>query len=579
MKTILYLVSLLCSLYSYSQLTVRNNAMIYATDDYIYVEDDVDLTEATSKLYLRNDAQLLQGPVITGNSGLGQLSVQQNGTVHEFAYNYWCSPVGNVDADDFINRSARVNLIDDSIGSISSNDALFTSSYEGISSPLTISTRWLYTFTTSTSYSDWNYVGASGDIPTGLGFTMKGTNGSGSNQLYDFRGKPNNGTISNLVTADNFTLVGNPYPSAIDTREVIWDANNRNTIEGTLYYWEQDLSVLSHHISNYAGGYATYTITEDGLTQTFTPATFDTYNEDGSFNTMGASSTTSKRARRYIPIGQGFMVKGQTGITGTNYFTLRNSHRTFYKQSDADSQFFRTNSNLESDNLDPSHKRFRLNIDFNDLYTRQLVQTFHDSATPGFDYGLESKHPEDVDSDAFWTIDNVAYVAEANAYDESLTLPLSFNLNEQTSLRIRILDVQNFSDAQAIYIHDIDNDIYVDLLQNNFEFILPLGVHTNKYEITFTSNTTLGLDDNLQLDKVSVFQNNDISQLSILNPNSLDLKHLKVFDVSGKQLIEQVLSNQNNFEISTKNLSDGVYLVKLSLKDKGIITKKIIVKN
>ena len=93
---------------------------------------------------------------------------------------------------------------------------LFTSAYEGISSPLTISTRWLYTFTTSTDYSDWNYVGASGDIPAGLGFTMKGTNGSGNNQLYDFRGKPNNGTISNLVTADNFTLVGNPYPSAID---------------------------------------------------------------------------------------------------------------------------------------------------------------------------------------------------------------------------------------------------------------------------------------------------------------------------------------------------------------------------
>ena len=99
--------------------------MIYATDDYIYVEDDVDLTEPASKLYLRNDAQLLQGPVITGNSGIGELSVQQNGTVHEFAYNYWCSPVGNIDADDFLNRSARVNLIDDSTGSISSNNASF----------------------------------------------------------------------------------------------------------------------------------------------------------------------------------------------------------------------------------------------------------------------------------------------------------------------------------------------------------------------------------------------------------------------------------------------------------------------
>jgi hypothetical protein len=553
--------------------------MIYATDDYIYVEDDVDLTEPASKLYLRNGAQLLQGTVITGNSGIGELSAQQNGTVHEFAYNYWCSPVGNVDADDFLNRSARVNLLDDSTGSTSSNDALFTASYQGTSSPLTISTRWLYTFSTSTDYSDWNYVGSSGDIPTGLGFTMKGTNGSGNNQLYDFRGKPNNGTISNLVTADNFTLVGNPYPSAIDAHDIIWDANNRNTIDGTLFYWEQDLSVMAHQTEAYAGGYATYTISEDELTETFTPATFDTYNLDGSFNTTGSPTTSGKEARRYIPIGQGFMVKGKTGITGTNYYTLRNTHRIFYRQSDAESEFFRSATNNRSADIGVNYKRFRLNIDFNDVYTRQLVQTFHESATPGFDYGLESVHPQDVDSDTYLTVDNKAYVAEANVYDENLTLPLSFNLNEQTSLRIRILDVQNFSDTQAIYVHDIDNDIYVDLRQNNFEFTLPVGIHTNKYEITFTNNSTLGFDNNLLLEKLSIIQNNNISELSVLNPTHLELNRLKIFDVGGKQIIDLELSNQTSYKTSTKSLNDGVYLVKLALKDERMITKKIIVKN
>ena len=234
---------------------------------------------------------------------------------------------------------------------------------------------------------------------------------------------------------------------------------------------------------------------------------------------------------------------------------------------------------VDRTDIGENYKRFRLNIDFNDVYTRQLVQTFHESATPGFDYGLESVHPQDVDSDTFWTIDNIAYVAEANVYDENLTLPLSFNLNEQTSLRIRILDVQNFSDAQAIYIHDIDNDIYVDLRQNNFEFTLPLGIHTNKYEITFTDNSTLGIENDLLLDNLTIFQNNDISELSVLNPTFLELEQLKIFDVTGKQIISSQLSNQNNFRISTKNLNDGVYLVKLALKDERIVTKKVIVKN
>ena len=33
-----------------------------------------------------------------------------------------------------------------------------------------------------------------------------------------------------------------------------------NTIDGSLFYWEQDLSVMAHHTEDYAGGYATYTI-------------------------------------------------------------------------------------------------------------------------------------------------------------------------------------------------------------------------------------------------------------------------------------------------------------------------------
>ena len=49
------------------------------------------------------------------------------------------------------------------------------------------------------------------------------------------------------------------------------------------------------------------------------------------------------------------------------------------------------------------YKRFRLNINFNNTYTRQLIKTFHATATNGFDYGLESKiNANDIlKSDAF----------------------------------------------------------------------------------------------------------------------------------------------------------------------------------
>jgi hypothetical protein len=42
----------------------------------------------------------------------------------------------------------------------------------------------------------------------------------GSAQRYDFRGKPNDGTIDIPVLLDELTLTGNPYPSALNFAEI-----------------------------------------------------------------------------------------------------------------------------------------------------------------------------------------------------------------------------------------------------------------------------------------------------------------------------------------------------------------------
>ena len=60
------------------------------------------------------------------------------------------------------------------------------------------------------------------------------------------------------------------------------------------------------------------------------------------------------------------------------------------------------------------YKRFRIIVSFDTLYSRELLANFHDSATDGFDYGLEAKHPNAITSDAYWTQNNEAYVIQAN---------------------------------------------------------------------------------------------------------------------------------------------------------------------
>ncbi|PNQ72294.1 hypothetical protein C1T31_12120 [Hanstruepera neustonica] len=583
---------------TFAQLSVRNNAYVYVNNMALYVEDDVNIEENTAYIYLRNGSQLLQGSGTTGNSGQGRLSVFQTGTSNTYMYNYWCSPVGiNSGSAGNTVFTPNVNFFYETAAPISSSPFGFITGYNGTTTQ--IANYWLYTFTGTTAppndYQDWEGLGAgpgslatgglaNGTLASGYGFTMKG-NPSGA-QKYDFRGRPNNGTITTTLNANRETLVGNPYPSAIDARDFIHDTNNAAIIDsGTLSFWEQDpTQSTSHVLINYVGGYATYTIDVTGTVETFTPATFDTYNVDGTLNTTGGGSTSGKNVYRYIPIGQGFMVKGN-GTGGTLRTT--NAMRVFQKEAPTLSEFFRVGDNGRTENqyneegmfmMPDGYKRFRLNIDFDDTYTRQLTQNFHHTATAGEDYGLETISPARLSSDVYWPNNDKAYNAQAFSFDVALHIPLVLNINRSQLVRFRLFDIQNFDESQPIYLHDMDNDLYVDLRTQNYELNLDAGNYANRFEITFTSNA-LSTED-ISIDDFTVYQNNNLSELHVLNPNQREVKSINLFDVNGKQLFTKVdLPIAPKYEYSTKHLSEGVYIVKITFESGQDLSKKIIVAN
>lgn len=604
MKTTLIACLLLCFSMASAQsdLFVSNGSYIYVdgtgfssgTDVApLFVTNDVNL-ENNSHIYLRNDAQLLQGNNV-GNSGTGELSVYQNGTVNQWAYNYWCAPVGGILTDNFVNNAFRVNQIDDPLlgtpDIIDSSDSAFTTAYNGTADPLLISTRWLWMFVSSNQYSQWIPAATPGnaniDITPGLGFTMKGSGtGTTGNTTYDFRGKPNNGTIGSPVAADQFTLVGNPYPSAMDAAAFIHDADNINAIEATLFYWEQDGSVASHVLQDYVGGYSEFTINPAGTVITTAPAVFNTYDEqDNVLPLPPPGANGSKLARRYIPIGQGFMIEGKTGSTGT--VQAKNAHRVYEKEG-ADSYFFRTSNpglSYQENGLSEvpdDYKRFRINIDFTvdeNQYTRQVILNFHDSATPGHDRGLEPKRSQSYNSDVYFILDNKQYSGQAYAFDQALIIPLVVDIEEQQPLRFRIFDIQNFDESQGIYIHDIYNDVYVNLRDQDYELNIEPGNYTDRFKIVFTPGQALSIDD-LEVSDLTIRQDNDIHELSVINPNGLDVKTIEVFDMAGKRMLNQFYDSiSNHYQLSTVDLSDGVYIVNVTSIDNTVKTEKIIVKH
>ncbi len=600
-KTISFLALIMAFNMSVAQLTVTNSHYIFAKDIVVFVEDDLKLNNSGDYFYLRDGAQLIQGAGVTGNSGIGQLSVYQSGVTNEFAHSYWASPVGNNDDDNSVNRGFIANNVfyDVTTAPITSQLANYTPGYDGSSNPLVIADYWLYSFNAGANYAEWDQFEEIGELPAGYGFTMKGTSGSGSNQLYDFRGKPNTGTITVGVADENFTLVGNPYPSALDYLEFIHDTPNITAMDGTLYFWEQDPTPNSHYQKDYQGGYATYTITSDGVTETFTAATFYTFQDDGTYNGSVTRIAGSKEVFRYAPIGQGFMIVGRTN--GTVRFT--NSMRAFQKLELGESEYFKNSTTKK--NGKPSeatvsknetlikyndlgfsivpepYKRFRVNVDFDDVYTRQLVQTFHDSATPGFDRGLESKSVSGLYNDAYWISDEGVMVAQAFKYDIGLKIPLTIYLSSAQMVNFRSIDIQNFDESEPIYLHDIENDVYYDLKKQDVEFYLDAKYHDKRFEITFVNHKILlDVGDKLK-SKLLVYQNNGGSEIVILNPDSLGIRDFQLYDVSGRLMMnKQQLTTKSKHKISTENLSPGIYFVNIKLATSDIlITKKILVTN
>ncbi|WP_445733699.1 T9SS type A sorting domain-containing protein [Mariniflexile sp.] len=571
--------------FSYGQLSVRNNTYVFVKDQIVFVKDAINLNEADSRIYLRNEAQIIQGTGTTGNSGIGELSVYQEGNVGEYEYNYWCSPIGSK-TNNSVNNPFGISFLNEATGPTTSTPASFNhnSNFNGTSSPLNIEPYWIWKYIAGTDYFDWIHVEGNTAINPGEGFTMKGTIGSGDAQRYDFRGKPNTGTIGVSVLNNKLSLVGNPYPSAMDAAAYIHDSQNASVITGTLYYWEQNPAIDSHYLRDYEGGYATYTIDAAGV-ETFVPAVFNTFNGDGSIN-VSNTGTGSKTARRYIPIAQGFMVEG----TATGTVKAKNSHRVYVKETAADSEFFKSSNSKEKSKINQSsigfsvvpsdYKRFRINVDFNNTYTRQLVETFHAIATIGFDYGMESKINADdiLKSDAFWSNNPDAFLAEALPFDENSTIPITIKVSQKMPIRVRIFDIQNFETVPAIYLHDVELNTYVDLKTQDFNINLATGNYTKRFEITF-KNTTLDVEANV-FEGIQVFQNNNASEVTIGNSNALVIKSLQLHDVTGKLVLQRnISSNEKVYAYSTKSLSDGIYIATLSLVTQQVFIKKISISN
>ena len=578
-----------------SQLYVGSTGSLFVKNELVYVTQDIDI-QNNGFLYLRNEAQLIQGTTGTStNKGLGKLSVFQEGTSDNFDYNYWCSPVGNASAT-VGNENFGITQFHVPTSATASNPAMMVTGYDGTASAasLSIASYWIWKFLSGVNYSEWVQTAAASTIAAGQGFTMKGTAGAdpvtvgeatannpGGSQRYDFRGKPNDGTITVSVAADKLTLTGNPYPSALHVNAFLLDPSNTDCT-GIAYYWEQDKTVNSHVLSNYQGGYGTYSPIGTGLTTygVYVPATFNTYNNDGTLNVVGASSGLAIQ-RKYAPIGQGFMIKGKA--TGTPVaVSLKNVHRSYIKEADVYSQFERGTGAANQDEIEKAagdpFAVIRLNATMNNQFTKQLALVFLPTATDGIDRGIDALSPseESLPNDVYFVLDENKYVIQGTDFEVSKRIPIGIKAGNSSSFTFEASLIENVEATQPIYLYDGADGSYHNIKNNPFTLVLGEGVYNNRFQITFTttlSNNPVAVNSNIRITQQSSSQT-----VEVANPTAEAIQSIAIYDLSGKQLVYQSpVGNTSSYSFSTSGFADGLYIVEVKTIDNQQVVQKIIV--
>ncbi|MFD2824667.1 T9SS type A sorting domain-containing protein [Lacinutrix iliipiscaria] len=518
-------------------------------------------------LRLRGQAQLIQK-----HTGLdlntktsGRLLIDQQGYASAYKYDYWSAPVNTngtftLSGNMYDGTDSSVNRFDpQAIQFISGapHNGL-PSVVDGgfnVTTALSINTYWLYSYIQGTgAYSDWISLDENSELDPTEGFTMKGTNTLSSEQNYVFYGSPNNGDYFSTINLGEESLLGNPYPSALDASEFITD---NLLILDALYFWE-DGGSTSHALTDYLGGYSIRNLTGG------TPPSITSPLISG----VGTSGSVTDPSQ-YVPVGKGFFVEAY----GSGTIVFKNSQRYFKTEA---SRGENTNSTLNDSERVSENQYVRIGYEDTEGFHRQLLLGFLPNSNADIDYnqGYDAILNEHRDNDLFFVIeddtDKKYAIQGLKTFSETLELPLGVLISEAGTHQIMLDEVENFE--HTVYLKDNFLDVTHNLTESSFDINLALGEHLDRYSIVFLPGESLSVNDS-SMPAIDVFYDGN-DHVIVNNINNVEIKNIRIFNVLGQEILtlNKNLNTDNRLQIPFNN-SVGIYIVNIETNNSQLTQK------
>ncbi len=461
---------------------------------------------------------------------IGHVTKKESSTFRNNAYDmtYWSSPIANANIDNVFTgvNPNRIYHYDQSQSSASDpNDPTF--------------------------WNTWRL--ASGNMTVGKGYATEGVSGTIGKQEISYTGKPNNGIIDVDVIEwpdnddnNDFNLIGNPYPSAIDI-ELFFD-NNLAMIDPTVYLWTHNTPI------------------SNGDSGDFSFDDYATYNYTGG-TAAGAGPVPDKN----IGSSQGFFMRAiNSGIVQFN-----NSMRI----ENANDQFFKVEASKESTvNID-ERDRIWLNLKTDKGGFNQLLIGFMPKATEGVDRGYDALKFEGGNSISFYSIiDNQKYsIQGVGSFSVDKTIKLGFDTKiAPRTFSISIEKLEGVLRNSDIYIVDNLLNITHDLKISDYQYdVDEIGKNPDRFTLTFTNSITLSTDkiNNITDDDLIISNLNDVLKF---NSRKI-ISSLIVYDILGRKLMD-AYPDSKLFEFETASVKAGtILLIEATLDNKTVISKKTII--
>ncbi len=403
---------------------------------------------------------------------------------------------------------------------------------------------------------DWITVGPATVMTPGVGYITTSANSGTFPRTDDrtFNGAVNNGVVQPTVVlngavggSDDWNLLGNPYPSAVDADLLLGNAANTGVLDGTIYFWVHNLPPSATNPGPYGHNFST----DD----------YASYSFGLGAGTAAVSGGATPNGN--IASGQSFFVES----IANGMATFNNSMRI----TSGNDQFFRGNTAVAQDK-----DLIWLNLTNEEGAFSQILLGFTDEATMQADRGYDGRRFAGGFVSFYSLINDDIYAIQGRPgieVEDVIPLGISTLMQSQTLYAIDIDDMRGDFNLYDIFLHDKTLNVMHDLKTGAYRFDIEVGTFNDRFEIVFQKQI-LSVDDPTAVDRELLHYTRDGITSIFMSDASL-IQGVEAYDMLGRKLLQEHV-NGGAERMQLPMFQEAPKIIRVTHLDGTIYVKKII---